>query len=1092
MESRFLLFKASAGSGKTFNLAAQYIALLVANDVHEYRHTLAVTFTNKATAEMKDRILIFLQAIWQGTEKGKKPLTLVRKILDEQYGLHPSEQEIREKCRQALLAILHDYSRFMVSTIDAFFQMVLRSMAHELGLNARLQVDIEDRDVIELAVENVIENAGHKDSAILPYLRQYIEEQLDENKSWDVRRELKRMAGMLFQEAYLRRSMDEDCKEFNTGNISSFRKLLNAERRAAIIPPKEAAGKFDEILSSTGMTYDTMFSYSGDVLRYVSSIKAGNLDAKFGKRLSDMSADGQKLLQSKLRGKSYDAVASQLADQLAEIGRKQEIAATRVLNIDLVLANLLPMGLLGAIDSEITRITNERNRFMLARTPIMLKRMIGKDDASFVFERIGTQFHNIMIDEFQDTSRLQWENFRTLLIDNLASGGMSMVVGDIKQSIYRWRSGDWHILDDLGRKGYNGIPLTHNPLRDNHRSLGRIVDFNNRLFPLAAEKLDAISTSGEKNLSLLYDRDEVRQEIVNDAEAGFVRINLCHTTDRNVSNQWTELMLDDVCTQVKDLYERGVPYNKMTILLRKNKYIEPTINHFAKRMPDVKLVSNEAFLLGASVAVRMIVSALQVVEDHKYWQGNSNEPVHDPVAMAYLKIHYQRDVLHKVITEGECCLMNHEEALPAEFISQLSILRHLPLYELCETSYRILQLNEIEKQDAFTLTFFDELSVYLHDNPSDIPTFLQYWEDTMQNKPIPSGEVDGIRIFTIHKSKGLAFHTVLMPFAEWTFEKDRSDDLYWCASKDAPLNEIGSVPVRFTAQTRKSSFGNDYLKEHDSRRADELNALYVAFTRPEANLYVWGLSHEDISPDNFNTTTADLLHACLPEMEGLKREAKDDDETFETYTYGSSPATVKEKMKQESDETEVKMQSFEGNLSFRQSNQATDFVRQAGEEKAKGPDEQQLGYIERGKLLHYIFSKIERAEDIERVVRQFAQNGILKSDKQVKQVCDLARRGLRHGQVRDWFSGRYELFNECNILIPDEKTGKLEKRRPDRVMMSEDRIIIVDFKFGKPDVNYKGQVAKYMEILQSMYPSHKVEGWLWYVYKNVVEEVRDI
>ena len=1072
MNPRLLLFKASAGSGKTFSLALQYIALMLAHGEHEFRHTLAVTFTNKATAEMKNRILQFLYEFWKAEPRACKAFEACKKVLYEEYGEELTDEEIRERCHRALKAILHDYSRFYVSTIDAFFQTVLRNMAHELGLNARLQVDLDDKDVIELAVENLIESLRHNDREVLPWLREYIEQQLEEERSWDVRYELKGMAKLLFTEAYLKRSLDDRNKPFNIENISQFKKLLDEERKNLLTPLQIEAKKLEETIQDIGFELCNQKLISG----YASKLKEGNLEkASFSDTLQKMTDNPLQILKAEQRkDASLYPIAQTLSERLGQLHEHQIQVVPRINSIDLALKNLTPMGLLGAIDTEVTRLSNERNRFMLARTPIVIKRMIQGDDASFVFERAGTRYNNIMIDEFQDTSRLQWENFRTLLLDNLASGGLNMIVGDIKQSIYRWRNGDWKILHELQQLGYNGTPFTEKPLNDNFRSLGNIVAFNNRFFPVAAKALDTLDTDAQIRLSNLYGEKDVEQHIRRDADSGFVRIRLCHTKEKEVASAWEERMLADLCQQVKDLNQQGVPYSQMTILLRKSRYIEPTITYFAEHMPEVQLVSNEAFLLSSSVAVQMLVNALQVVDD----------PKRDPVALCYLTKHYLRDIEHRDAKENDFCLADSQTILPEAFIGHLDELRNQPLYELCECLYRLLRLHEIELQDAYLFTFFDELATYLRDNPSDIPTFLQYWNDTMNRVAIPNSEVEGIRIYTIHKSKGLAFHTVLMPYAEWDIEKDFTNDLYWCEPLSEPLNSMGTLPIKFTSRVKDSEFGAYYLEEHANRRADELNALYVAFTRAEANLLVWGLSQHELEVEKYNETVADLMHACLKDIEGVNIQEEEADIT--TYTLGTEPVAAKTGDTQKS--FTVQMHSYNGRFSFRQSGQAAEFIRRTSDKDNELEESQ--GYIEQGKLLHYIFSKIETEEDIDRVTLRFVQQGIIKDDKQLKQVRDLARRGLHHEQVREWFSGKYHLFNECNILVPNPDGGKLIIRRPDRVMMDDQHIIIVDFKFGSPKPEYHDQVREYARILQTMHPDKQVEGWLWYVYKNKVEEVK--
>ena len=576
MKPKFLLFKASAGSGKTYNLAIEYIALLVAQGEQAFRHTLAVTFTNKATAEMKDRILEFLYDIWKQQPKSDEKLQAVKDVAKELWGKTLSDTEIREQCGQALHAVLHDYSRFVVSTIDAFFQTVLRSMAHELGLSARLQVDLDDKNVIELAVENLIDNLRHDNKDVLPWLRDYIEQQLAEGSSWDVRKKLKDTAKMLFQEEYLKRSLDDSNRPFDIKHISDFKKDLIARKNAILQPLLDEARKFDEAVKQTGMEYKELFSNGRYVEGYVEKLRKGSYgDANFSATLQGFVDDAEKMLNSKLRKDvSLRSLVADFSSRLGLLHQTHESALSELKNTDLILANLTPMGLLGAIDMEVARLSAERNRFMLAHTPILLCKMVEGNDASFVFERAGTQYQNIMIDEFQDTSRLQWENFRTLLIDNLASGGLNMIVGDIKQSIYRWRNGDWRILHELGTRGYRGTPFTEKPLTENYRSLGNIVTFNNFFFPKAAEALDKMADENCTQLQELY--ADVSQKITRDRNTGYVHIQVKRTKEKD---DWEATMLEDLATQIESLIAQGMPLSEMTILVRKNKFI-PTIVTF--------------------------------------------------------------------------------------------------------------------------------------------------------------------------------------------------------------------------------------------------------------------------------------------------------------------------------------------------------------------------------------------------------------------------------------------------------------------------------------------------------------------------------
>lgn len=1088
MTSRFLLFSASAGSGKTFSLAVQYITLVVARvGEREFAHTLAVTFTNKATAEMKQRILEQLYGIGRGLPQSEGYLRKVQEELRSRHALRLADEEVRRRCALALKAILHDYSRFTVSTIDAFFQSVLRNLAHELGLNARLQVELGDRQVVEMAVENLVGRIHHNDQTLLPWLRTYIEEQMREGKRWDVRRQLKQMGAQLFTEVYLKRALQPENQPFTPENVKAFRQSLLDERQRLLEDCRRAAGGFRRVMEEAGLDYDDL-SHANLIRNLVECLHGGLLDkgrlkANYSDTLAKKAADGLLFFPAKERkAPGLQGVGQALAAAMQTMGEAHTRCNRALTTLSLTLQNLLPVGLLGLIDEEVKRINHESNRFALAHTPILLRQMIGEEDAPFVFEKTGTRYRNIMIDEFQDTSALQWENFRVLLLNNLAQGGLGMVVGDVKQSIYRWRNGDWHILHALSRHGLPGFETDLRPLTDNYRSRGNVIRFNNLFFPLAARRLDALNPQAPFALGDLY--ADVEQGISpRKVQGGSVRIRI-HLPQKGEPLDWEAEMLADLGEQIRHLHDDlGIPYREMALLIRKKRYIDPLIAHFAQALPEVRLVSDEAFLLRYSVAVRCIIHALTVLAEPRPERIN-------PVPLRCLMKHYQQDVLGRELPPEAWCCGPSARLLPPAFTERIGLLRSMPLYELCEELYRCLQLARIPGQDAYVLAFLDELAAFLRDNPSDIPTFLAYWDESMSQKAIPSGEVDGIRILTVHKSKGLEFHTVLMPYCEWEIEKDRADGTLWLQAPTPPANAMGSLPIATVRDLGRSDYAPAYSEEHDNRRADELNALYVAFTRAGHNLLVWGQEKGLLSPaagdpapkETTAETVADLLAACLPLEDGLYTLGEA--QPYEQLTQGS--ATADNRISPTPTVQPIRMCSYEGKVEFRQSRPAAEFVHLGGDEPEE-QDERQLSYIEKGKLLHYIFSQIRTARDIDRVAREMQERGILGGRAQQGEVVSLARRGLRQPEVQDWFSGRYEVFNECSILTLED--GKTVKRRPDRVMRSPERIVVVDFKFGKPQAEHREQVAQYRAILQDMHPGLPVEGYLWYVYRNLVERV---
>ncbi|MDE6159091.1 MAG: UvrD-helicase domain-containing protein [Bacteroidaceae bacterium] len=1078
MEPRFLVFSASAGSGKTFNLAVQYITLLVANGPHEFANTLAVTFTNKATAEMKERILDQLYGIWQGTPASDGCLDAVQAELQQSYNIHINNEEIRRKCGDALTCIMHDYSRFRVSTIDSFFQSVLRNMAHELGLNAHLQVDLSDDSVTEMAVEHLLASLKPNDDALLPWLNDYVESRMDEGKSWDIVRDMKDMARNLFKEVYLSRELSPGNSPLNANNIRKYRSVLTNRLRQI----QEHINKEANSLTSwfdNGLLKYADISRGTSIETYARRLRDGDLiAAEFNSYLQKM-ADSPENMLRKADRKNVSAdkmsMLQQVSDRLKSLCTLRDQMLSEVTTLQLLLANLHPLGALGAIDRQIKEENAQANRFSLAHTPILLKKMVEESDAPFVFEKSGTQFRNVMIDEFQDTSRLQWENFKVLLMNNLSNGGMSMIVGDIKQSIYRWRNGDWSILNGLMNGEGKRWNVRTRQLSRNFRSMGNVVDFNNRFFRCAAECMDRLNPDAEFKLTDLY--ADVAQQVP-DVKIGHGHVQI-HVMDEP-DDEWTRVTMYEMGMKMLELHETyGIPYNEMTILIRLNRHIPLLVEFFAQEFPQLKLVSSEAFRLSYSLAINMLVSALRVISDEDLAQPSS-------IPLRYLIQHYLIDI--KKQSDGVDYLSAKAEDVLGPFMQQLPRLAQMPLYNLCEYIYRLLDLDKIEDQDAYWLCFFDELGKYMTDKPCDLNSFLDYWDTTLYKQNIPSSAVDGISVLTIHSSKGLQFHSVFVPFLDDSFEKDRNDDVLWCTPPNEPENMLGLVPVRATSRMRKSDMAGDYVAEHDARRVDALNVLYVAFTRAEQNLFVWGSQSVAKEPSASSRTLGDVIVEAL-EMEDILQYDEDEGVwkkgPLEHFIPTGSPADSP---------LPLKMCSFEGSTDFRQSEPSRKFVaaQSVGDDEYEhelATGSNQSDYIHLGKLFHYVLSQIATVDDLPGVIQRLSDQGVFDSVRQRRQAESLIAKGLRHPQVKAWFQPGLQLFNECSMIV--EESGEIRTRRPDRVMMMPDgRIIVVDFKFGNPNPGYITQVQHYMSFMSQMYPEKRVEGYLWFVYNNHVEEVK--
>lgn len=1057
------VYKASAGSGKTFTLAVQYIKLLLqAEDVGEYAHILAVTFTNKATAEMKDRILSQLYGIGHGLHSSRNYFHALKEALNDE-GKNYSDEEIRLLCRRALHFILHDYNRFRVQTIDAFFQTIVRGVAHELGLAANLQVEISDTEVLSKAVDRIVDRL-QDDPQVFAWLMSLVRDRIDNDQRWDVTRDVKNFGRAIFNEDYLIRGEKLRTVLNDTAFMRAFITHLQEIETTGVETIKSLGARLEKAVYEANVSFAD-FSNGQTLCTLVERFKAGDLNVEIGPRIRGWADDPLSLVKKADQTKRQDLleVADEVCSLLDEAINKIQSAQYMVNSARLAQAHLKPLCLLDAIDREVASINAENSRFNLAKTPILLSRMIGENDAPFIFEKIGALLHHVMIDEFQDTSRLQWKNFCVLLLESYAKGGQNLLVGDVKQSIYRWRGGDWRILGNIENE-MNPAPIIRN-LDTNRRSSRHIVEFNNEFFEEAVKQLSSVSLEDIEsiggNFSFSSAYADVRQQIPEDKpQDGFVSVSLLDADNYKKRDDWQPVILDELKQQIRQLHAEGLPYSEMTILVRNNSDMKPVIESFAQDSDMPAVVSDEAFLLSASPAVCALIAALRVLDDP-----------HDAVSSYYLR--------------------STIPSFPAEGLD--SKLAMMPLYELLEALYQHLQLEKIENQDAYLFGFFDAVLDFLHTESSDIHSFLAYWDERLSRQSIPAGQVEGIRIITIHKAKGLEFHTVFMPFCCWAFERDRTTDLLWCSPQEAPYDQLQLLPITPNSKTVPNSvFACDYAESHILSRLDELNTLYVGFTRATSNLFVWAVGSKD-GLSKSRRTVGDLIAAVIPDdtIVGEPMFAYDckDDEHDNRMNLICSPL-------------DVNMHSFPMGVSFRQSNRSQQMIASFSDDDDDSERARANHYIEIGRLLHDVLQQIETSSDIDTVLNAMEREGVISRyapDGSYVAVrrSDVERwlaRGLDNPKVASWFSGSWTLFNECSIVSVNPDTHQIDTHRPDRVMISKDgqHIVIVDFKFGHYLPAYDDQVRTYMRLISQMCPSAQVEGYLWFVYTDKVQTVNQM
>lgn len=1079
-DPRLLVYKASAGSGKTFTLAVQYIRQLI-EDPYSYRRILAVTFTNKATTEMKERILSQLYGIATSLKSSDGYLKEIMKTSNK------SVDEIRIAADTALKNIIHDYSRFRIETIDSFFQSVMRNLARELELGANMTIELNNTDVLSDAVDSMIEKLDRM-SPTLYWLLEYIEERIADDKRWNVSSEIKGFGRNIFDEAYIEKGVALREKLKDTKFIPQYRKKLQEKRESILDTMKGFNEHFQEILNANGLTPADLKNGARGIGSYFNKIASGKLSNDVRNATVEKCLEGAENWTTKTS--PYKSTIISLADQvLIQVLNDAEntrMASNKVLNsCDMSLRYLNNLQLLMRIDSEVREQNLNHNRFLLSDTNALLHSIIREGDASFVYEKIGTTIDTVMIDEFQDTSRMQWENFHLLLEESLAQKEGSMIVGDIKQSIYRWRNGDWKILAGLDKD--KSFRLNSKTLDTNWRSEANIIAFNNDIFTSAYKVLNERykADEGEDCTQLLDAYSDVRQKTSKDTKEGYIKLSFLKNSEEH---PYTDTTMELLAKEVDSLVKRGVRVNDIAILVRKNKSIPAIADYFDKNTP-YRVVSDEAFRLDASLAVCMLIDGLRYI----------SEPT-DRIACARLAVAYQKEILKKNVDYNTVLLNNVEDYLPAEFRLMLPEMSLMPLYELLEKLFVIFRMDMIEEQDAYLCAFYDSVTEYMQNNTSELTSFLTYWNETLYAKTIPSGEIAGIRILSIHKSKGLEYHTVLLPFCDWKMENETYNHMLWCRINEVdadkePFCELDLTPVNYSSAMAESYFSDSYREERLQLWVDNLNLLYVAFTRACKNLIVWCKDEQKDTVSKLLRESIDCMKeikmTCnMPEPDEEDEENKEENDEPIVYEYGEICISGKKKKSDSTnrlvtipDAVNVKIESLETEIDFKQSNRSADFIR--GDEDEE--ENLRSQYIRQGQLLHTLFASIDTREGLPSAIERLLFEGVIESAEKAEEIRKIAERALSLEEAEDWYSGEWTLYNECSIIYNDEQ-GKMQTRRPDRVMMKENEVVVVDFKFGKKKPEYSTQVREYISLLSEMGYTD-IKGYIWYVYSGELENV---
>ncbi|MDZ7738765.1 MAG: UvrD-helicase domain-containing protein [Bacteroidales bacterium] len=1043
---------ASAGSGKTFQLAGIYLLSLF-RDPKSYRNILAVTFTNKATAEMKERILhnLYLLASGQKSEYSD--------LIASSTG--SSSERIKADASSILKNLLHDYSHFSVGTIDSFFQKVLRSFARESGLQSGFNIILDPEMLLLQAVDGLLMDAEN-DERLLEWLIEFGHREVLEGKSWDLKRKILSLGREIFREEY---RLLQDKGYINEDKDSIKQAIDEMNEFAAVFRSglKGLAEQALSILDSNNVEADMLYLKSRSIHKFLSeavdNIPLGSYNAvqaavEQGKYFSGKKPAAE--LEAALEA-GLDSVMQSLA---GEYGNNIRLYRS----VRLVLDNLYTLGILNDIALKMRELLSDQNKFLLADAGDILRRIIARDQAPFIYEKVGNRYKNFMIDEFQDTSRVQWDNFLPLINNSLAEGEDSLVVGDIKQSIYRWRNSDWEIFKNIGESfhpdSYRSIAL-----EENWRSSANIISFNNEVFRLLPARV-------EKEL-------ELDTGIITDVYAGSEQLDPGRFRDGFVKMKMYESeeegkqqALEDLPDLIEEIQDRGYEAGDIGILVRTKNEGQEVINRITDyasstdsdgRNYSFRIISQDSLLLNSSPVVVFLVSVL------KYLIDKDDEINRAVMIQHYLLACSSGEIDRPLFIDKVYTVRAAEGHEADDFDSFLDSVRYLSVYEIIDRVIDYTGLHSIDSAQPYLNTLQNSVLEFAGTETNDIPAFLEWWDNEGNRRSVSSTEQsDAMQLMTIHKSKGLQFKVVLIPFISWTFRHEVPPVL-WIYSDHKLLSKLGAVPVKMKKDFLDTYFEGFYKDELGRAAVDKLNMLYVAFTRARECLYANLLTGK----------RGKTAGSCLSDIitgEGDRRHVdlrKYWDADTATLSFGSV-AAGKDPKDPGTGELTVGYPLVLDDSRLRLKLHSRSYFT------AKRDGSGDRRYY--GLLMHEILASVRTKSDIEDAINDYLRKGIIVREEYIE-IKEKIMNALQNPDVREWFSEDVKVRNEKDILVPG---GKM--RRPDRIIFKKDKIIIVDFKFGNEQPGHKLQVYEYKKILGDMgYDS--IEAFLWYIDPSIVVPV---
>lgn len=1038
----FSIYNASAGSGKTYTLSKEYIKILLNSPSNEaYRKILAITFTNKAVEEMKSRIMFYLIEFSKGNTSDKA-IDLLRDIARE-TGL--SIATIKDKSKIIIKSIIHNYTAFDISTIDRFTLKIIKSFSHELNIPLDFDISLETDLLMQEAIETVISKAG-EDEELTKLLLDFSRNKTDDDKNWDITYDLLKASSLLTNE-----DNKHELKDFENKTINDF-----IEAKKIIIEQienfkKKASALAQEILSTVNENGIALESFSRKTFpNHILKIVEGSLTVSDINKFTEINQ-----VQVNKTAKDKDIIESILPKLL----EKLQLAYKEYQYIFLLEAfnkNIYPLSLLNSINKEFRKIQTDQNILSISEFNEIINNEIQNQPAPFIYEKMGDRYRHFFIDEFQDTSVLQWKNLIPLVDNALSSEddgvkGSLLLVGDPKQAIYRWRGGKAEQFIDLskGKNPFSNKDKVTINLETNYRSYSEVIDFNNSFFKYISSKLE------NPDYVDLYLNKSYQNKT--DKNGGYVNVSFINTSDNSMSEEEEDddkntKYLKQTLVTIEKVLNNGFQYKDIVLLTRTKSNGVLLANYLTEN--EIPILSSETLLIQNATEVKLIINVLKYINNKYDVDAKFN-------LLYYVGKYLQnKEAIHEIIQQN---LHISEEQLKKSLekynvIIDFKVCRKKSLYEVVEI---IVSAFIKQKANNSYVQYFLDLVLERHIKAqSSIADFIDYWERTGYKKSIPSPEGNNaIRIMTIHKSKGLEFPVVIYPFANDNYSINNRNKL-WIPLKNENIN---FNKVLIDNKKDVLNYNNDaniiYQEKNQEEILDNINVLYVAFTRAVEQLYV--IAEIRINKDGSlpNTLSSNII-------EYLQRY-KNFNETQLEYEFGSPiKVSKKDKVISNLDEIQVVQKKIK-----------TSAIKIAQKEAIMWGTIQ-ADAIEFGNTLHEILSYVKTKEDISRAITISIEKGLIKQSE-VDMIEEVIISIVTHSELQKFFAHDAEIYNERSII--DENKITLI---PDRISILNNKAYLLDYKTGTPKESHKHQIEKYQTVLEKM--GYKVkEKTLVYLGENL-------